>query len=244
MPAARRSVSLGRHGSATHARGEAIADRGSIFTAHCVWPVRSGAAAAAAIVMMRAADSGADHHMSAFRVTSAPKKIEKGYDDDGEARGGQRLMGALIKAGATNVAVVVSRVYGGQNLGKVRFEHIAERATTLLSDLGHVVGVGIKHAWGDGVALGGMALGGSQRGGSQGAGSSSAHGREVIDVAKTTPGSGTARTPPGGGKRKAEAPSPLDAAAEAAERRARMAAAAEARLASLASSSGGAGGGG
>ena len=46
----------------------------------------------------------------------------------GEAHGGQRLLGALTRAKATNVAVMVSRVYGGQNIGKARFEHIVERA--------------------------------------------------------------------------------------------------------------------
>ena len=37
-----------------------------------------------------------------------------------QARGGQRLLGCLTKLKAVGVAVVVSRVYGGQHLGKAR----------------------------------------------------------------------------------------------------------------------------
>uniref|UniRef100_A0A7S4MD44 Impact N-terminal domain-containing protein n=1 Tax=Prymnesium polylepis TaxID=72548 RepID=A0A7S4MD44_9EUKA len=65
--------------------------------------------------------------MTAYRVVDAKGKVAKEYDDDGEAHGGQRLLGSLTKAKAVNVAVVVSRVYGGQNIGKARFEHICER---------------------------------------------------------------------------------------------------------------------
>lgn len=37
-----------------------------------------------------------------------------------QAHGGQRLLGCLTKLKAVGVAVVVSRVYGGQHLGKAR----------------------------------------------------------------------------------------------------------------------------
>uniref|UniRef100_A0A7S4I1T0 Impact N-terminal domain-containing protein n=1 Tax=Prymnesium polylepis TaxID=72548 RepID=A0A7S4I1T0_9EUKA len=93
--------------------------------------------------------------MTAYRVVDAKGKVAKEYDDDGEAHGGQRLLGSLTKAKAVNVAVVVSRVYGGQNIGKARFEHICERAQSLLAEVGHVPGVGIQHSWGEGQRLGG-----------------------------------------------------------------------------------------
>ena len=108
---------LGRHGSVQLARSSAsIVDRGSLFTAQVVWPVRSVAAAHAAIVLMRGEGdaAGADHNMTAFRVREAGK-LQKAYDDDGESNGGQRLMGCLTRLKATDVAVMVSRVYGGQN---------------------------------------------------------------------------------------------------------------------------------
>jgi hypothetical protein len=136
------------------ARGEESVCRGSIFTAQVAWPCKTVAEANAAIACMRQEGccSAADHNMSAYRICG--RKIEKAYDDDGEARGGQRLLGALTKAGATDVAVIVSRVYGGENIGKRRFEIIAERASALLHELGHVAGVGISHEWGSGQILG------------------------------------------------------------------------------------------
>eukprot|EP00316_Scyphosphaera_apsteinii_P024885 CAMPEP_0119337748 /NCGR_PEP_ID=MMETSP1333-20130426/94630_1 /TAXON_ID=418940 /ORGANISM="Scyphosphaera apsteinii, Strain RCC1455" /LENGTH=143 /DNA_ID=CAMNT_0007348865 /DNA_START=199 /DNA_END=630 /DNA_ORIENTATION=- len=91
--------------------------------------------------------------MTAYRVVSA-KRVLKAYDDDGEAHGGQRLAGCLVREKAVNCAVVVSRVWGGQNLGKRRFEHIVERARTLLLAAGHRPGEGIQHAWGVGQSLG------------------------------------------------------------------------------------------
>ena len=101
------------------------------------------------------ATAGADHNMTAYRVLDSKGKVQKEYDDDGEAHGGQRLLGSLTKAKVVNVAVVVSRVYGGENIGKARFEHICERATSLLTEVGHVPGVGIQHGWGEGQRLGG-----------------------------------------------------------------------------------------
>jgi hypothetical protein len=52
-------------------------------------------------------------------------------DDDGEARAGIELLRALRKLRVTGVAVVVGRWWSG-NIGKARFVHIRERATSLL----------------------------------------------------------------------------------------------------------------
>jgi len=124
------------HGTIEIARGESVTCDGSIFTAQIAWPVRTKVAAAAAIALLlqESVCGAADHNMTAFRVCSAGgkrPKVEKGYEDDGEARGGQRLLGALTKIAAADVAVVVSRVYGGVNIGKRRFELIASTATGL-----------------------------------------------------------------------------------------------------------------
>ena len=91
--------------------------------------------------------------MSAFRIKG--KKVEAEYDDDGEAHGGQRIKGCLTKLNAVGVAVMVSRVYGGENIGKKRFELIVERTATLLEAIGHTPGVGVAHSWGAGNSLGG-----------------------------------------------------------------------------------------
>ena len=53
-----------------------------------------------------------------------------------QARGGQRLLGCLTKLKAVGVAVVVSRVYGGQHLGKARSigQGCGEAAMSAVSD--------------------------------------------------------------------------------------------------------------
>ncbi|KOO21450.1 upf0029-domain-containing protein [Chrysochromulina tobinii] len=175
-----------------------------------VWPVRSVAAAHAAIVLMRGEGdaAGADNNMTAFRVREAGK-LQKAYDDDGEANGGQRLMGCLTRLKATDVAVMVSRVYGGQNLGKVRFDHICSAAEALLTELNHLPDKGILHCWGAGQKVGGES--------SVGTAASSSSVGSVIAGAK-------------GGKKRARAEdAAAAAAAEAVERRRLMAEAAERR---------------
>ena len=146
---------LPSHGSIEIARGEPVTWCGSIFTAQVAFPIKSRQQAAAAIALMRQEShcTVADHNMSAFRIKG--KKVEAEYDDDGEAHGGQRIKGCLTKLNAVGVAVMVSRVYGGENIGKKRFELIVERTATLLEAIGHTPGVGIAHSWGAGNSLGG-----------------------------------------------------------------------------------------
>ena len=213
------SRSLGHAGVVSYAASSApIVDRGSLFTAQVCWPCKSVAAATAAIALMRSegAASGADHNMSAYRV-AVGKKTEKAYDDDGEAHGGQRLLGRLTKVKGTNVAVMVSRVWGGQMLGKARFEHICRAAEALLDALGHEPGVGIAHQWGAGMRLGGEAAASSS------SSSSSQPEQPAVPDARGGPSSG------GKKRKRSAADAAAEAAAAAAERRRVMAEAAERR---------------
>lgn len=143
------------HGGIEIVRGEQVSHNGSIFTAQVAFPITSKQQAAAAIALMRQEGhcTVADHNMSAWRIKG--NKVEAEFDDDGEAHGGQRIKGCLTKLNAIGVAVMVSRVYGGENIGKKRFELIVERTTTLLEAIGHKPGVGIAHDWGAGHSLGG-----------------------------------------------------------------------------------------
>ena len=231
----------GSHGTVEIVRGDSKSHNGSIFTAQIAFSVHTPAAANAAIAIMRQAShaSVADHNMTAFRVTgpSGKGKIEKSYDDDGEAHGGQRLLGALTKKGATNVAVVVSRVYGGVNIGKRRFELIVETASELLDAVGHVAGKGVAHAWGSGHTLGGGALSAPSPSAMPAAAASAA--------ASSSSASGDANKPKQGKKRKAEAAAEVEAQRRAQLREA-AALAAERRMQQLAqqSSSGSAAPGG
>ena len=58
------------------------------------------------------------------------------FDDDGETRGGASIRAELNALDAVGVACVVTRAYGGINLGKKRFEHIRERVSKLVSAAG------------------------------------------------------------------------------------------------------------
>eukprot|EP00793_Prasinoderma_coloniale_P005597 PRCOL_00004071-RA len=124
----------------------AVTDRGSAFAACAAWPVRSVREAERATAALRreyASASGIDHAMSAYRVPDGVTKAGKqrfkaAFDDDGEPRGGTAARAELNALRACGVAVVVTRVWGGENLGKRRFEHIRERTRALLQELGFV----------------------------------------------------------------------------------------------------------
>ena len=167
----------------------AVIDRGSVFVAHLAFPVFSESEATAAVSALRRTCTGdvIDHAMSAWRVpkvgtvgsvgggTNATKpakpkkvKVASGFDDDGETRGGASIRAELNKRDAVGVACVVTRVYGGANLGKKRFEHIRERVRVLLIAAGLTPGtVASSDAFrGSGYSLGSgagvaAALGGS-----------------------------------------------------------------------------------
>ncbi|KAL4399255.1 GCN2-mediated signaling protein [Malassezia pachydermatis] len=59
--------------------------------------------------------------------------IEQGKEDDGEAWGSDKVARVLREQGASDVLVIVSRWYGGELLGPVRFEHITNCARAALA---------------------------------------------------------------------------------------------------------------
>ena len=186
LPHPLQPLELGRGLTVHVAHGEPIVDRGSVFLASLAFPIDSQFGASAALVRL-GADArhvGSDHRMTAYRfvrgedragpsvdgggmMTGKGKRkarrrapeVVKEFDDDGETNGGRRLLGMLSKEGAVGVAVLVSRVYGGVNLGKARFEHIMRAGRTLLLACGHEKGVPLRKNWvstaGTGLVLGG-----------------------------------------------------------------------------------------
>jgi len=58
--------------------------------------------------------------------------LSEGFDDDGEAGAGIRLIGILQKMKIYNVFVIVSRWFGGTLLGNDRFKYINDAAKNLL----------------------------------------------------------------------------------------------------------------
>lgn len=178
-------------------RSRPVTDRGSVFVAHLAFPVSTEAEANAALSALKRACAGdvVDHAMSAWRVPKRGKEkrgeekrkpaarkkttTETFFDDDGETRGGASIRAELNALDAVGVACVVTRAYGGVNLGKKRFEHIRERVSKLVAAAGiepgtlarsdAFRGAGRAHALGGGgsafgdsiaAALGGAAGGG------------------------------------------------------------------------------------
>ena len=83
------------------------------------------------------------HNMYAFRVMQlkpgrnglgGPSDFgtAEGHDDDGETWGSEKIMRVIREMGASDVLVIVSRWYGGQMLGPVRFQHITNVARAAL----------------------------------------------------------------------------------------------------------------
>ncbi|KAJ3174944.1 hypothetical protein HDU87_006610 [Geranomyces variabilis] len=113
-----------------------IEDRGSAFIAHAA-EVRSLQDVGRMTKAIRAepATRGAAHNMVAYRFLdlkpgrtglAGPDDFHtiSGNDDDGERYGSERMIRLMAKYDAIDVMVIVSRVWGGENLGPVRFTHI------------------------------------------------------------------------------------------------------------------------
>lgn len=82
---------------------------------------------------------GSSHDMYAYRVLQLKRgrsgvagpddfSLHEEKEDDGERWGGDRVLKVAREEGASDVLVVVSRWYGGELLGPVRFEHIENAA--------------------------------------------------------------------------------------------------------------------
>ena len=75
-------------------------------------------AARAFLAAAKEAEPDADHHCYAYRLGEGNGEITY-YSDAGESSGtaGRPMLGALLAAGITNTAIVVSRYFGGKKLG-------------------------------------------------------------------------------------------------------------------------------
>ncbi|XP_077963825.1 protein IMPACT isoform X5 [Gasterosteus aculeatus] len=82
--------------------------------------------------------SGATHNIYAYRIYCEDKnQFLQDCEDDGETAAGGRLLHLLQILDVRNVAVVVSRWYGGVLLGPDRFKHINNCARSLLVEEGY-----------------------------------------------------------------------------------------------------------
>lgn len=115
--------------------GPALTDRKSTFQAHacpvhCVEDVRSFLA----LLLDDRKVERALHNMLAYRVVG--EFTVKDNDEDGEDGAGSKLSHLLELMKIENVAVVVTRWYGGIQLGPDRFKHINAVARYVLEEGG------------------------------------------------------------------------------------------------------------
>jgi hypothetical protein len=120
--------------------GEPFIDRRSTFQAH-LSPVHCVAEAQEALAILKSNKKieSATHNISAYRISGGPHNTcIQDCDDDGENHAGSRLLHLLQILEVKNVLVVVSRWYGGIQLGPDRFKHINNTARDLLQKCGYI----------------------------------------------------------------------------------------------------------
>ncbi|MFK7962041.1 MAG: YigZ family protein [Phycisphaerales bacterium] len=130
--------------------------KGSRFIAD-VGPAASEADAAAFLATIREREPSATHHCHAWRIT--PDRVRA--NDDGEPGGtaGAPILRQLESADLINAVVVVTRYYGGTNLGTgglIRAYGAAARAGVLAAPVVETVlrtVVSVKHAYPDSAGL-------------------------------------------------------------------------------------------
>lgn len=120
--------------------GEPFMDRRSTFQAH-LSPVHCVSEALEALQTLKSNKKieSATHNISAYRISGGPHNTcLQDCDDDGEHHAGSRLLHLLQILEVKNVLVVVSRWYGGIQLGPDRFKHINNSARDLLQKCGYI----------------------------------------------------------------------------------------------------------
>lgn len=120
--------------------GEVIADRKSIFQGHAA-KVESVSDVKAVLAKLKLNKKiiNASHNMYAYRIekkTGKGTSILQDCDEDGEANAGGRMMHLLHILDQKNTLVVVSRWYGGIQLGPDRFRHINNAARQAIDAAG------------------------------------------------------------------------------------------------------------
>ena len=76
--------------------------------------------------------STCDHMIYAYRIKDGEGKIQSGYSDDHETKGGKILFDLLVEKDKKEHFLCVTRLKKGNNIGPVRFELIKKAATQVL----------------------------------------------------------------------------------------------------------------
>ncbi|VDN97876.1 unnamed protein product [Rodentolepis nana] len=122
--------------------GNIITDRKSVFQAHCCEVSSLPEISAFISTMLEDRKvAAATHNITAWYLRTKLKadapttSLVADYDDDGETQAGSRLLHLISLAAKEGVAVMVTRWYGGIQLGPDRFKHINNAASQLLAQV-------------------------------------------------------------------------------------------------------------
>ncbi|CAH0546202.1 unnamed protein product [Brassicogethes aeneus] len=119
--------------------GPTVVDRKSVFQAHtCKVFSAQDVKDFMGLLLENRSIAKATHNISAYRVILPNNSILQDCDDDGESHAGGRLMHLLQILNAENVMVVVTRWYGGIQLGPDRFKHINNAARLAMLEAGFI----------------------------------------------------------------------------------------------------------
>lgn len=102
---------------------------GSVFTGYAT-QIADIQDAKDAYIKVKQLNPQADHVIMAFTVGG-----DSGAQDDGEHRAARKILKKLTDQDERNVAVFVTRVYGGRPMGPARFEYILKTAQKALDEL-------------------------------------------------------------------------------------------------------------
>ena len=119
--------------------GEPLTDRRSAFQAHLA-KVSSVQQVKQIVEVLKSNKkvATATHNIVAYRILTPKNAILQDCDDDGETHAGSRLLHLMQILDVQNVVVVVSRWFGGIQLGPDRFKHINNVARDILDKSGMV----------------------------------------------------------------------------------------------------------
>lgn len=117
--------------------GDILTERKSHFQAHvCPVTCQKDIDDALAALLLNPKIAAASHNIMAYRYIKESGMSSEDYDDDGENKAGGRLLELIQLMDVENLLVVVSRWYGGVQLGPARFKCINNIAKNTIMESG------------------------------------------------------------------------------------------------------------
>lgn len=123
--------------------GEAICDRKSTFQGHLA-PIKNRKQVTKVLnkLLENKKIANATHNIYAYRIVVTGKdnieNVISNCEDGGEKSAGSRMLFLMKTLNVKNVMVVVSRWYGGTQLGADRFKHINDCCRQILNQHGYI----------------------------------------------------------------------------------------------------------